>query len=122
MKNRIHIPIISTAKFTVSVDQINNNRALLPIVLYEKMENFAIDIVMKNQDLSIPNPSLTKLNILKNAYLNDVLKVKSSIKKFNANELLLSIEVYKELRKDKDIICNALFSFDLKKNAIDFAS
>ena len=122
MKNTIHIPIISTAKFTVAVNQVNSNRALLPIVLYEKMENLAIDLVIKNQDLNIPNPSLTKLNILKNAYLNDVLKVKSHIKKFNANELLLSIEVYKELRKDKDIICNALFSFDLKKNEIDFAS
>ncbi len=122
MKNTIHIPTISTTKFTVAVDQINNNRALLPIVLYEKMENIAIDLVIKNQDLNIPNPSLTKLNILKNAYLNDVLKVKSRIKKYNAKELLLSIEVYKELKKDKDIICNAQFRFDLNKNAISFAS
>jgi len=89
MKNTIHIPIVSTARFTVAVDQINSNRALLPIVLYEKMEKFAIDLVIKKQNLNIPNPSLTKLNILKNAYLNDILKVKSHIKKFNANELLL---------------------------------
>lgn len=122
MKNTLNIPITSTSKFTVAVDQINNNRVLLPIVLYEKMENFAINLVIKNQGLNIPNPNLTKLNILKNAYLNDVLKVKSRIKKFSENELLLSIEVYKELRNSNDIICNALFSFDLDKNAINFAS
>ncbi|PCI07741.1 MAG: hypothetical protein COB73_07815 [Flavobacteriaceae bacterium] len=86
------------------------------------MEAFAIDIVISNQELNIPNPRLSKLNILKNAYLNDVLKVKSRIKKFNTNELLLSIEVYKELGNKKDIICNALFCFDLNEKAIDFAS
>ena len=122
MKNTIHIPIISTEKFTVAIDQINNNRALLPIVLYEKMEAFAIDIVSKNQDFNIPNPRLTKLNILKNAYLNDILKVKSHIKKFNGTELLLSIEVYKEIKGDRDIICNAQFSFDLNKNTIELVS
>ena len=122
MKNTIQIPIISTEKFTVAVDQINSNRALLPIVLYEKMEAFAIDIVIKKKELNIPNPRLTKLNILKNAYLNDVLKVISRIKKFNANELLLSIEVYKEIKGNRDIICNAQFSFDLSKDTIELAS
>lgn len=122
MKNTIHIPIISTEKFTVAVDQINSNRALLPIVLYEKMEVFAIDIVKNKKELNIPDPRLTKLNILKNAYLNDILKVKSRIKKFNANELLLSIEVYKEIKGNRDIICNAQFSFDLSKDTIELAS
>ncbi|AOW19923.1 hypothetical protein [Urechidicola croceus] len=119
MKKIISPNVKTAAQFTVSVDQVNDNRALLPIVLYEKMEGFILNSVHSFQNKILSEPSLYKLNILKNAFLNDQLQLKSCVKKLNEQELQLSVEVYKELDDLKDTVCNALFSFELKKDSVE---
>ena len=100
--------------FTVAVNEINNSRALLPFILYGKMEKHAQSSAFPFKEYVISRPILLKLNILKNAFLNDQLQLHSHIKKLNNNELQLSIEVSKVGNNSDDVICKALFSFSLK--------
>lgn len=82
------------------------------------MEEFVFKSSNSFEHIIISKPSLKKLNILKNAFLNDKLKMSNHIKKLNQNELLLSVEITKENESLKDVICNAIFSFQLKENSI----
>lgn len=76
LENTIAIP---NKSFTVTSNDINNNNALLSNILYNKMEKFSIDVVLSKSDIAFPNPRLYKLQILKNAYLNDTLLLNSKI-------------------------------------------
>ena len=100
--------------FTVAVNEINNSRALLPFILYKKMEQYAQSSAFPFKEYIISRPILLKLNILKNAFLNDQLQLDSHIKKLNNNELHLSIEVRKIDENSNEVICKALFNFTLK--------
>ena len=106
--------------FIVSIDQINNSKALLPFILFNKMELYAQQTALPFKDHIISKPIITKLNILKNAFLNDQLFLESHIKKLSHNELQLIIEVVK--KNKKDIICNAVFGFSLDNFQINIAS
>jgi hypothetical protein len=106
--------------FTVAVNDINNSRALLPFILYKKMEQYAQSSAFPFKEYIISRPILLKLNLLKNAYLNDQLQLDSPIKKLNSNELQLSIEVRKI--NSNEVICKALFSFSLNGYQINNAS
>ncbi len=122
MKNYINTSRKTTAEFTVAINDVNKSRTLLPIVLYDKMNKFAMNSIYSFQGLITSEPTLYKLNILKNAFLNDRLKIKSRIKKLSENELQLSIEVSKKLDDGDDIICNALYRVTLKENKLGRAS
>jgi hypothetical protein len=102
--------------FTVTKNDINDNNALLPNVLYETMEEFVNTIILNNPDIANIPPKLYQLKILKNAFLDDKLLLQSNIIKFNASELLLSIVVKQKEKKHPTIICKAVFKFHLKQN------
>ena len=102
--------------FTVAKNEINNNKALLPNVLYTQMELFVKTIISEHANLAKPAPKLLKLHILKNAYLNDRLHIQAKIKKLNASELLLLVVVKKKNISLDSTICRAIFMFPLKQN------
>jgi hypothetical protein len=106
--------------FIVAIDQINNSKALLPFILFNKMELYAQHAAVPFKDHIISKPVITKLNIFKNAFLNDQLILESHIKKLSHNELELIIEVVK--KNKVDIICNAVFWFSLDNFQINIAS
>lgn len=115
MDNLIKNNTRNTSQFTVAINQINNSKALLPHVLYKEMVAFVLESTNPLQNIIVSKPTLNKINILKNAFLNDILLLHSSIKKLGQDELQLSVEVYKNSNNDKDIICNASFSLLLKE-------
>ncbi|MDT0551760.1 hypothetical protein [Urechidicola vernalis] len=110
MKNS-KLNTIKNTEFIVAVDQINNSRALLPFVLFKKMESYSLYATLPYKEFISSKPNLTKLEILKNAFLNDKLQIKSHLKKLNEKEIHLSVQVVKELNDCTDIICKATFSF-----------
>ncbi|MFD1292510.1 hypothetical protein ACFQ5N_01570 [Lutibacter holmesii] len=101
--------------FTVSKNDINNSKALLPNVLYKKMERFVTAIILKNPDITTLNPKLYQLEILENAFLNDKLLIQSNIKKLNQSELQIAIVVLRKDAKLTPVICKAVFKFQLKE-------
>jgi len=98
--------------FTVGKKHINNNKALLPNVLYNEMEHFVSCIISNYKDLVLPTPQLFKLQILKNAYLNDKLILSVNIKRLDELELHLSVEVNNQQKNDNPI-CKAIFKYQL---------
>lgn len=114
MKNFENIIAIPKKSFTVTSKDINNNNALLSNILYNEMEGFSKNTVLSKSDIAYPNPRLYKLEILKNAYLNDTLLLKSQIKKLNESELHLLVSVEVEKNVKDNIICKAVFKFPLK--------
>ncbi|REE82090.1 hypothetical protein BX611_1633 [Lutibacter oceani] len=108
--------LIATPKkrFTVTPNTTNNNNALLSNILYSEMEHFSKEVILKKTVLAHPTPRLYKLQILKNAYLNDNLSLTSQIKKLNQSELQLLIVVEIENNDEDAIICKAIFKFPLK--------
>ncbi len=117
MERIINKNILNTSSFTVTNNYVNNNKTLLPHILYKKMEAFVLKSVNPFEHIIISKPALKKLNILKNAFLNDNLQLSSHIKKLDENELKITVEVIR-LDSYNDIICNAFFSFLLKENSI----
>ena len=86
------------------------------------MEQYAQSSTFPFKEYIISRPILLKLNILKNAFLNDQLRLDSHMKKLNNNELQLSIEVRKIHGNSNEVICKALFSFTLNGYQINKAS
>ena len=101
--------------FTVHKKDTNNSKALLSNVLYNEMEQFVATIITNHKDLVYPTPQLFKLQILKNAYLNDKLILNAQIKKLEALELHLSVLVKQKNKPKNNIICKAIFKFQLKE-------
>jgi hypothetical protein len=99
-------------KFKVTKKNINNNKALLPNILYQQMENFIFILIADQNGLILENPKLTKLKLLKNAYLNDILCFKAEIIAINNEELNLLVLVNKE---NQSVICKAVFKLHLKE-------
>jgi len=88
MKNIALTPTNPTTYFTVTKSTINNHN---------------------------PPAKLYKLEILNNAFLNDILLFESKIIKFNDLELQLAMTIKKENTIHTDLICKAIFKFDLQK-------
>lgn len=110
---KYNTPYTPTTYFTVTKNDINNHKALLPNKLYEVMEDFVTDMIANNADLSDISPKLYKLEILKNAFLNDKLLIQSRIIKLNHFELQLLVLVQEEITKVTT--CKAVFKFQLKE-------
>lgn len=115
MENLIKKNTRNTSQFTVAIDQINNSKALLSHVLYKEMLAFVLESTNPLQNIIVSKPTLNRIHILKNAFLNDILLLNSSIEKLGQDELQLSVEVYKNTNNNKDIICTASFSLQLEK-------
>lgn len=121
MKNLHFLPTNPETNFIVTKNDINNNKALLPNILYENMETFATTIIKSNPDISNSTPRLYKLEILKNAFLDDKLLLHSKIIKYSATELQLSIVVKRKEKKQLTTICKAIFKFSFD-NSLSKAS
>ena len=65
--------------------------------------------------INIEKLHLYKLQILKNAFLNDELTFSSSIKKIDNLEIHYLVKVQVKKRKSLDTICKAIFKTTLKK-------
>jgi hypothetical protein len=99
--------------FIVTINDINAKKELHLNILYQEVENFVLKIVSDNFYFAHPIPRLYKLQLLKNAFLNDQLLIKSKIVKFNDSELQLLISVINHNLEEENAICNAIFKFDL---------
>ena len=118
MKN-IHVaPENPKIYFTVTKKDINNHNALLPSILYKEMQKFAAKIMAQNPDIINTPAKLYKLDIFKNAFLNDILVIESKIKKFNNTELQLALSVKHKEKKPNTIICKAIFKFQFINNTL----
>ena len=107
--------------FTVTEKDINNHNALLTNVLYNEMEDFVKSIITKHAYKTFAIPQLYKLQLLKNAFLNDKLLIKSQIIKYDNSELHLLTTVYNQTTEINNTICKAVFKFPLN-TAISKAS
>jgi hypothetical protein len=115
MKTLNFCPTNPTTYFTVTKNDINNNNALLPNTLYNEMQQFVTSIIANNPEIANKTPKLYKLEILKNAFLNDQLLMASKINIYNENELQLTVVVKQTLNLNNPI-CKAVFKFQLKNN------
>lgn len=113
MKTLQNINTSPEKHFTVTKKEINNNNALLPNVLYSRMEKFVKSIISDNFNIANPTPQLLKLQILKNAYLKDRLHIKAKIKSLNASELHMLVLVKKKNSSKESTICKAIFKIPL---------
>lgn len=118
MENYINNLPKNTSKFTVTISDVNNSRILLPITLYNKMSKFASNSITNTHYNITDEPEIVKLNILKNAYLNDQLEIRSKILKFDGQNVELSVEVFKNFDNEIDIICNAIFTIKLESQGL----
>jgi len=121
MKTVTYTPKNPEIYFTVTKKDINNSKALLPKVLYNKMELFLASIINNNAYMTDVTPKLYQLELLKNAFLNDILLFQSGIKKFSQDELQLCVVVKRKEEKQNTTICRAIFKFQLN-NTISKAS
>ncbi|MFZ2284537.1 MAG: hypothetical protein WAV86_11735 [Lutibacter sp.] len=99
--------------FTVTKKDINTKNELHLNILYNEIENFVTNIISEKFYITYPIPSLYKLQLFKNASLNDQLLIKSKIIKFNNSELQLLISVINHTHFEENPICNAVFKFNL---------
>jgi len=99
--------------FTVTKKDINTKNELHLNILYNEIENFVSNIISDNFYFTYPIPRLYKLQLFKNAALNDQLLIKSKIIKFNNSELQLLISVINHNHLEENPICNAVFKFNL---------
>ena len=103
-------------EFTVNKRQISKkNKTLKSSVLFDKVEISAQQSVSMYENLLDINPKTYELSFITNAYLNDELIVKNSVKKLNNSVLELSVIVLKKRQKNDDIICKAKFGYTFKK-------
>ncbi|MDX1828348.1 MAG: hypothetical protein R3342_02260 [Lutibacter sp.] len=109
--------IFSTPKknFKVTKNDINNNKALLPNVLYQQMEGFVWSLLSNQEDMINETPKLFKLKLLKNAYLDDKLQLNAEVIALKNQELNLLVLVNKESKNNESIICKAIFKLQLKE-------
>jgi hypothetical protein len=122
MKNSINIPR-KEYLFHIEKNDINNNNTLPPLALYKKMETTVLESLSPIKDYLNTQKITFKLNLLKNAFLNDQLKIRHKVVKLNTEEIILSILVYKTTEEGFEIVCDALFGYPFKeKPKFDMAS
>lgn len=121
---KTHYPIqTNTYSFNIAKNDVNNKKALLPSVLYDKMESTAKQFLKGIEEHKNIQQHLFKLNVLQHAFLKDRLKITHTIQKLNEQEILFTVLVHKENSASKEIICNATFGFKIKdKDNLELAS
>lgn len=106
---------IPKKNFKVTKNDINNNKALLPNVLYQQMEGFVWSLISNQENMTNETPILSKLKLLKNAYLNDNIQLKAEVLTIENQDLNLLVVVKKTNNKSESIICKAIFKLQLKE-------
>lgn len=113
----------NTYTFTITKTDVNEFKRLLPSVLYTKMESTAQLLLKSLEEQKETQQHLFKLNVLKDAYLNDRLKITHTVQKLNAQEIIFTVVVSKENSIKNDTICVATFGFSIKdKIQLELAS
>lgn len=113
MENKILKPVQDSFQFVVNKRQVSRQKTLHTSILFKKVESFANEFILPNQNILDTSPKSFELNFMQNAYLNDELIVKNQIKKLNNNYLILLITVSK--KEQKNPICEATFGYTFKK-------
>ncbi|MDV7188151.1 hypothetical protein R3X25_12735 [Lutibacter sp. TH_r2] len=105
---------IATPKtnFTVTDQFVNNSKTLLPNVLFNKIEEFANSTIHEHFNEVYTNAEFYKLQMLKNAFLNDTINVSGQIKQLNKTDL--HFQVYAATNTTSNTICKVVFKFKLK--------
>ncbi|HKJ06406.1 MAG TPA: hypothetical protein VJ970_02980 [Flavobacteriaceae bacterium] len=105
----------STAKtFVVTKKHVKNGKTLLTNVLFLEIEQYLQNIISKYEAFINTNPKLYKIQMLKNAYLNDCLQLNAQVKKLNHLELHIQITAAQKKQKPKTI-CKATYKFPIEK-------
>ena len=99
--------------FTVNKKQVSKNKILKTSILYNKIESAVNSSLTLYENPSNISFKSIEFDILENAYLNEKLIIKNNIKKLSATEVVLNITVSK--KEKKDIICKAVFGYNLQK-------
>jgi len=113
MENKILKPAQDSFQFIVNKRQVSKGKTLHTSILFKKVESFAKEFIIPNQNILDTSPKSFELNFMQNAYLNDELIVKNQIKKLNNKYLILLITVSK--KEQKAPICEATFGYTFKK-------
>jgi hypothetical protein len=108
-------PTQATKTYTIPKNAVNEHKAILPNTLRYEMENFIKSVLKNSKDINLEELHLYKLQILKNAYLNDELLLSSQIKKFNNQEIHYLVKVQVKNKDFLDTICSAIFKTTLQK-------
>lgn len=111
----------SSQNFTITSSEVNDHDALLTNILFEKMkvymEQFALQVITDFDN----SPRLYKLQVLKNAYLGETLRISSYVEELIGEELSITVLVQNNKVKRNNTICKANFKLPVK-NIIHKAS
>ena len=105
---------IPKTNFTVSNNIVNNSNALLPNILFNKIEDFANETIHEHFNMISSNAEFYKLQLLKNAFLNDTVNISGQIKQLNKTDL--HFQVNATTNTTSNTICKVVFKFKLKNN------
>lgn len=100
--------------FTVNQHEVNNSNALLTNVLFEKMKAYMDQIASNLVSEFDVSPRLYKLKVLKNAYVDETLKISSYVEELIGQELSVTVLVQNKQAKRNNIICKAHFKLPVK--------
>jgi len=101
--------------FKVTKNNSNNHKTLLTNVLYRQMENYVYELIKRNSNIVEEVPKISKLKLLKNAYLNDKLSLNTEVLNINNSELNILLIVKRENKSTESIICKAIFKLQLNE-------
>lgn len=115
MNNLAQKPNNQDLLFVVSKKHVNKKKVLTAHTLFDKIEHAVNQSITPYRNLLSSNPKSVEFNHVKNAFLDDELLIKNTIKKLSEEELELSITVFKKKSDHQDIVCRALISYHFKK-------
>lgn len=105
----------NTYTFNVTKSDVNQHKALLPALLYSKMEATVLNSLTSLKEKNDLTQHVFKLDMFKNAKLRDRLKITHTVRKLNTSEILISVRVSKENSPGNELVCAATFGYTLKK-------
>ena len=115
MKKRNNTEYTDSFQFVVNRQHVNKRKILLSSILFDKIDNSASQVALLYKDLLVENSKMYELSFIKNAFLDDQLIVQKNIQRIDSSKLELHVIVKKKNRNHQDIICKAVFWYQLKK-------
>lgn len=108
----------NTYTFNVTKSDVNQRKALLPALLYSKMELTVLNSLTSLKEKNELTQHVFKLDMFKNARLKDRLKITHAVRKLSPNEILISVKVSKENSPNNELVCAATFGYTLKRKEV----